>query len=68
MTEPSPRLQWVIVVLAYLVGLAVCVWLVARGWWYLAVVLVGSSVVLGLAAWREGKPLFPGGRERGSRD
>jgi hypothetical protein len=67
-SEPSPRLQWAIIALAFVMGAGVCVWLVGQGWWYLAVILVASSIVRGLLAARQGKPLFPGGRERGADD
>lgn len=56
----SDRAQWAIIIVVYVWGIALCVWLVSIGRWYFAVALVATSVFLGVQAVRDGKPLYPG--------
>jgi hypothetical protein len=67
MSEPSERVQWAIIVVAYGFGIMLCVWLVSRGQWYFAAALVAASVAMGVNARRAGKPLYPGRHPRVNR-
>lgn len=64
MDEPSVGVQWTIIVAALLAGIALCAWAIASGLWYLAVALILWSVVAGIRARRDGKPLYPGAGDR----
>lgn len=64
MTEPRASVQWLIIVIGVLAGLAACVWMVMIGYWYVAALVVAASVYMGVRAMREGKPPYPGADRR----
>jgi uncharacterized membrane protein YqiK len=68
MQEPSVQVQWAIIAVAAVCAVGLGIWLIGSGRWYVFAALVGVSVVLGLRAAQEGKPLYPGAPPRGDAD